>query len=183
MLFAQNDWNGMAALAQAVFGGLIGLLGAIGVLIPILLSLRKKDETQQVEIDQLKRGQYMRGFVGAEREGMITYNAVGRRVIAPEWREKLDPLFEEKKAGLKKLRKNLRFRLGREPSEFELADEIERTHQDWLIESVCRALNKSDYECIAVAYAVACENGSKDHRPGSWTPAINGTDAGPSAIN
>ena len=169
MLFA-IDWTGMTGFIVAVTTAVALVLNFLkGVLDK--RKLESVDDAQQVEIDDIKESNMIRGLAGAELAMIVEKNALGRIVISEKWRDRLVPLFAEKKNDLKAIRAFLKVKLRREPFFLEVAFEIEKRHKHWLAENVCKEIGRTGYECVAAAYAIACENGSKDHQPDSWKPS------------
>ena len=159
------DWTGIVAVIGAVAAGIATVVASVSKFLTDrdTKRLASVDRRQQDDIDMLWEGLVRRGFVGARRIGFLT-ETDGRRAVA----EKVRELFLEKRDDLKAIRKKLKNFLGRDPLDLELAFEIEKQHQVWLTKAICPALGVEQYECVALATVIACENGSKDHRPGSW---------------
>ena len=157
------DWRGIAEIITALVTAITVLLPMLAKFLIELKKLRETDRRQQSDIDALWKGMINRGFLGARRAGFLVEDAGKLRVV-----EKVRVLFSEKRAELKQARLFLISFLGREPFDIELAFEIEKRHQGWLIANICPAIGRENYECVALAVAIARENGSRDHQPGSW---------------
>ncbi len=171
MLLADIDWKGLAAVIVAI----PALLGAVAEFFARMRQgreLRAKDDQQQHEIDDLKRFKHdsiMRGFAGAKRLGFVTMHDSGKMMISGPQREAILEAFASRKGELQAIYKRLKRLYGRKPDEVEMALEIERTHNAWLRDFVCPVIQRESYECVALACVIAAENGSSDHKPGSWT--------------
>lgn len=152
-----EDWQGMSVFVTAAAAAFVTVAKC-------LRDLYRKDTAQQDQLDSLKAGLLKRGCLGAKP---YIQTKDGKRTIN-------DPavyeLFAPKRDALRKIRRELKKFLRRDPFDIELAFEIEKNHQDWLVTTVCPALGKHSYECLALACVIAEENGSGDNRPESWRP-------------
>lgn len=168
------------------------VIGALGVTVSSLLAAAvaaiakyKKDRidliARQIEIkerqDTLERSQnslwygtISRGFVGAHRRGWVVYKG-SRWYLIPENPEtlRIRELYSEKVADLKALAYTLKNRFKRKPTDFEISRVIEedKPMQQWIMDHICPALQIENHECIALACALAQENGDEPNKPGS----------------